>query len=153
MAKTIRPPKRLILQPPLVPVIDVVFNLLIFFMCIPNAVAGAGYLTTNLPKEGGSLPKGVVDVPPHVKVTLESADGHGSGILIAIDDTLSLGDGFEQLAATLHSMRVRGLAPDYPILLAPTMEVKLKYVVNAFDAVVAAQFTNIQFQCPTYSGN
>ena len=42
MAKTIRPPKRLILQPPLVPVIDVVFNLLIFFMCIPNAAAGAG---------------------------------------------------------------------------------------------------------------
>ena len=59
MAKTIRPPKRLILQPPLVPVIDVVFNLL--------------------------------------------------------------------------------------------TEVKLKYIVNAFDAVVAAQFTNIQFQCPTYS--
>jgi biopolymer transport protein ExbD len=141
----------MILQPPLVPVIDVVFNLLIFFMCIPNATAGAGYLTTNLPKNGGGCPDGGVIVFEKVKIALESADGHGNGVLIALDDTQSLGDGFDQLAASLNSMRVRGLAPDFPILLAPTSEVKLRYIVDAFDAIVAARFTNIQFQCPTYS--
>jgi len=151
MAKTIRPPKRLILQPPLVPVIDVVFNLLIFFMCIPNAAAGAGYLTTNLPKDGGMRADGPTVVFDRVKITLESADGHGNGVFITLGDMESLGDSFEQLAASLDSMRARGLAPHYPILLAPTSEVKLKYIVSAFDAVVAAQFSNIQFQVPTYS--
>jgi len=151
MAKNIRPPKRLILQPPLVPVIDVVFNLLIFFMCIPNAAAGAGYLTTNLPKNEGpnaGIQKALVE---RIKIILESADGNGEGVFIALNDTQTMGDNFEQLGAALQGFRNQGLPADHPVLLAPTMEVKLRYIVNAFDECIAARFTNIQFQVPTYS--
>jgi len=50
-----RPKAPLRIQPPLIPVIDVVFNLLIFFMLLPSTAAGEGYLTTNLPTSSGPV--------------------------------------------------------------------------------------------------
>jgi hypothetical protein len=47
-------------------------------------------------------------------------------------------------------MRGKGLALTTPVLISPTPDCRHEYVVAAFDAAVAARFTNIQFAVPTY---
>jgi hypothetical protein len=55
---------------------------------------------------------------------------------------------FRALEAELRGLRARGLAPDYPILIAPTAGVRHKWVVRAFDAITAARFRKICFAVP-----
>jgi len=139
-------PKKL--QPPMTPMIDVVFQLIIFFMLIPNQQAGEGYLTTNLPDTSGPVAgKRQIDVQ-RIKIELELPDNDNKGVNIVLNDRHVFGRNFGGLLAALQGLKARGLPADHPVLISPWMGTRHKWVVRAFDMAVMARFTNIHFGVP-----
>jgi biopolymer transport protein ExbD len=135
------------IQPPMTPMIDCIFQLLIFFMLMPSSAGREGYLTTNLPKDQGPNPTTQTNME-RLKIELLDEGNEGVGVSIILNDTQSLGDNFAALRAALEGYRAQGLQPTHPILISPTMAVRHKFVVRAFDAAVTARFTNINFAVP-----
>jgi len=127
--------------------IDCTFNLLIFFILTPAFALSEGFLTTNLPRSG---PNDLGGPPIDVLVRIELAEEgpNGEGVCIVLNRTQSLGSNFDMLRSALHDLRARGLAHDTPVLIAPTMATRHKWVVSAFDAAVAARFADIRFAVP-----
>jgi biopolymer transport protein ExbD len=128
------------------PMIDVIFNLLIFFLLTPVLQGNEGYLTTNLPCDGGA--KGDWRTPDRLKVELIQRGDSGGEVEIVFDGRRVLPD-FRALEAELKELRTRGLAADFPVLIAPTGGVRHRWVVRAFDTITAARFRNICFAVPS----
>jgi biopolymer transport protein ExbD len=147
MRSTSRKRENVKIQPPMTPMIDCIFQLLIFFMLMPSSAGREGYLTTNLPKDQGPNP-GIQGNMERLKIELLDEGNEGEGVSIVLNDTQSLGDNFAGLRAALEGYRAQGLQPTHPILISPTMAVRHKFVVRAFDAAVTARFTNINFAVP-----
>ena len=147
MRSTSRSRKQTKIQPPMTPMIDCIFQLLIFFMLTPTFQSHEGYLTTNLPKDQGPNPTTQSNME-RLKVELLDEGNEGEGVSIVLNETQSLGDNFAGLRAALEGYRAQGLQPTHPILISPTMAVRHKFVVRAFDAAVTARFTNIHFAVP-----
>lgn len=135
------------IQPPMTPMIDCIFQLLLFFMLMPSSAGREGYLTTNLPKDQGPNP-GIQGNMERLKIDLLDEGNEGVGVSIVLNGTQSLGDNFAGLRAALEGYRAQGLQPTHPILISPTMAVRHKFVVRAFDAAVTARFTSIHFAVP-----
>jgi biopolymer transport protein ExbD len=147
MRSTSRTREKVKIQPPMTPMIDCIFQLLIFFMLMPTFQSREGYLTTNLPRDQGPNPTEQKDLL-RLKIELLDEGNEGEGVSIVLNDTQSLGDNFEGLRAALEGYRAQGLQPSHPILISPTMAVRHKFVVRAFDAAVTARFTSIHFAVP-----
>ncbi len=147
MAKVQRPAEPEKIQPPMTPMIDIVFQLLIFFLLTPSQ-SGEGYLTTNLPKTSGPVAGAQQVDLKQVKIELQVPEGDTKGVVIVLNETQNFGRNFEGLLAALQGLREQGLPPDYPVLISPWMSCRHKWVVRAFDMAVAARFTNIQFAVP-----
>ncbi len=139
------PPK---MQPPMTPMIDCIFQLLLFFVLTPALMANEAYLTTNLPQVGpGEWPPSP-GIPEPVRVALGAAGPRDENVTIVLNGIESLGDNFQGLQAALEAYRARGLAAGHPVLIAPDAGVRHKWVVRAMDAAVGARFSSIQFAVP-----
>ena len=147
MRSTSRKRENVKLQPPMTPMIDCIFQLLLFFMLMPSSAGREGYLTTNLPNDQGPNP-GIQGNMERLKIELLDEGNEGEGVSIILNDTQSLGDNFAGIRAALEGYRAQGLQPTHPILISPTMAVRHKFVVRAFDAAVTARFTSIHFAVP-----
>jgi len=134
------------MQPPMTPMIDCVFNLLMFFLLTPT-VMSEGYLTTNLPKTSGPGSAPTVE-QVRIKIELFDEGTKGEDVSIVFNEVQSFGSNFDMLRAALEEKRAQGLAADMPVLISPTMATRHKWVVKAFDMAVVARFTNIQFSVP-----
>jgi biopolymer transport protein ExbD len=153
--KMLKPGKPLKLQPPIIPVIDVVFNLIIFFMLTPSVSGSDGFLSTNLPKNSGPNAGKGATVTQNIRIKIYDVgpdgqynqDGRNDYADIQIEGQ-DLGGNFEALHAWLQNKRDQGLSPTTAILINPTMACMHKYVVQTFDAAVLAGFTDIQFAVP-----
>jgi biopolymer transport protein ExbD len=144
------------MSPPMTPMIDVTFNLLIFFILTPSFDQTEGYLTTNLPSSSGPVAGKEQKTEVRLKVELFDVSQDGQYVdgaknefcSITFNETQNLGANFDALRAALEEKRAAGLAATTPILISPTMACRHKWVVRAFDAAVAARYTNIQFSVP-----
>jgi len=98
--------------------------------------------TSNLPRS--------TDRPQHlrVKIELQVPEDDPYGVIIVLNDAENFGQDFERLGAALADLRGRGLPADHPVVISPWMSCDNKWVVKAFDAAVAARFTNIHFAVP-----
>jgi biopolymer transport protein ExbD len=143
------------MSPPMTPMIDVTFNLLIFFILTPSFDQTEGFLTTNLPQNSGPS-SGPQKTEVRLKVELFDVNQDGQYVdgaknefcSITFNETQNLGANFDALKSALEEKRAAGLAATTPVLISPTMACRHKWVVRAFDAAVAARFTNIQFSVP-----
>ncbi len=134
-------------EPPMTPMIDIIFNLLIFFLLTPSFQGGEGQLTTNLPRNVGPNMARQDPDKMNIRITLLDEPPMSENVSIELNQQ-SLGSNFNALEASLCQLQARGLAASYPVLIDPTMAVRHKWVVAAFDRAVAAGFTNIQFSVP-----
>jgi hypothetical protein len=116
-------------------------------MLMPSSAGREGYLTTNLPRDQGPNPTTQTNME-RLKIELLDEGNEGEGVSIVLNDTQSLGDNFAGLRSALEGYRAQGLQPTHPILISPTMAVRHKFVVRAFDAAVTARFTSIHFAVP-----
>jgi biopolymer transport protein ExbD len=147
--------------------IDIIFQLILFFMLMPTWPGDEGYLTTNLPRTEGPNRADQTTVP-RIKIGLYDEEPRGEGVSVELNQTQAIGSTvgvqfgteedkrryvralFGKLQAALAALNREGLPPNHPVLIAPTPAVQHQYVVGAFDAAVAARFTNIQFAVPGY---
>ena len=139
------PPK---MQPPMTPMIDCTFNLLIFFLLTPSFSATEGYLTTNLPTSSGPVAGKAQIKVERIKVELQDEGDKGENVSIIFAESENLGSNFDALRQALEARRNTGIAPNMPILISPTMRCRHKWVVKAFDQCVLARFTEIHFAVP-----
>lgn len=144
------------MQPPMTPMIDCTFNLLIFFILTPSFSLTEGFLTTNLPTSSGPVAGKPQLTEVRLKIELfavgrsgEFEDGgKNEYVAIRFNETQDMGSNFAALRSALEDKRSQGVKAETPILISPTMGCRHKWVVRAFDAAVGARFTNIQFAVP-----
>jgi len=126
----------------LVPMIDIVFLLLIFFLVGTRFITAEGVLPGRLPRHDAerTLP---VPVPP-IQINLASTDGGAPQISIAGRAVRPAN--FEQLAAVLGQIqREPGYDDQTPVVLQADEKLAWDHVVNAYNAAVRAQYKNIVF--------
>jgi biopolymer transport protein ExbD len=142
-------------QPPIVPVTDIIFSLIVFFMLCPSVSSGEGFLTTSLPSKPGPNPGTDPGKELYVNIYLEDVGPQGVYELDGANEFCTirfenqpLGNDFGALREILASKRDHGLNVSMPIVIRPTMACRHKWVVRAFDSIVEAGFANVQFAVP-----
>jgi biopolymer transport protein ExbD len=152
--KRLRSPVKV--QPPLMPLIDVMFTLMLFFLLATHIRTAEGLIASSLPEKGGSS-NSVERVPTvDIPIDVRSVGGAGGGARyifrgsMAFDDTPSSGDAnaasnglfraLEQYRDTNH------LTGDTAtIVIRATGDVPWQYVVDAYNQAVRAKFSKIGF--------
>ena len=132
--------------------IDVVFQLLIYFIITSNFVPGEGILQATMPQGTGAAPD-VERLQQPIKI-LVSSRGE-TGYRLDVDKSATAPSTFGDLGKMLEGMREdKGgtFAADNPIIIQPTGDVRWQHVVNAFNAAVRARFSNIAFGQVTGEG-
>jgi len=136
----------------LTPMIDVVFQLLIYFLVSTNFALGEQVYRVDLPnrEEGASDPFAFDEDP--LRIELVSAGPPESGLVaIRLEGPWPRPADFEALYEFLESRRLdvdrpAGLfAADHPILVDPGPAVRWDRTVDAFNAAVRAGYTNVGF--------
>ena len=131
--------------------IDVVFQLLIYFVVTSNFAVGEGIITAKLPTGPGTPQP---DKPPAkpLKIAVSSAGAIGTGYRVHIEGYGERPNSFAELGDTLIQLQndpSRGLVgyykPDDPVIIKPGGSVRWQHVVNAFNAAVRARYTNVNF--------
>lgn len=132
--------------------LDVTFQLLIFFILTANFAVDEGVLAADLPV--GTPPVPTVSTPPPdepIIIKLNAVGEEGAAIWVKNAKAIPDGD-FEELYLTLNGLRFDAAnnpggiyQPDNPIIISPSPRVKWTHVVNAFNAVIRARYTNVSF--------
>lgn len=127
---------------------DVTFQLLIFFVLTANFAVTEGVLQADLP--AGTTGKAESEVPKTpVKIHLQQAAmGDKESVLIGIEGAgqfTDFGEAYEALRAMHQDVQGGHLAEDNPIIIRPRREVLWSHVVNIFNACRRAKYTNVSF--------
>jgi biopolymer transport protein ExbD len=130
--------------------LDVCFQLLIFFILTANFAIDEGMLPADLPQGVPDKPTAVVEPPPDPLVIRLSMIGDRCAIW-ARGRSFTDGD-FEKLFDLLNGSRYDPVnnpggiyEADNPIVIKPDGGVEWGYVVAAFNAVLGAQYTDVSF--------
>lgn len=135
--------------------IDVIFQLLIYFVVTASFMIDEGVLTAKLPQGSGS-PIAADELPPE-KINIRLAADPADDTLVRIERGSTNNPvryaSFIELASDLDRLRYDpqigqsdGIyEPDNPVIIEPQGTVRWQHVVNAFNAAIAAQYTNVSF--------
>ncbi|KPK86478.1 MAG: hypothetical protein AMJ81_01125 [Phycisphaerae bacterium SM23_33] len=129
------------IQPPLTPMIDVTFQLLIFFLLACNFRMVEGQIQAKLPDISGPEVAPPFLLEP-IRVSLAPAGTEGEGVLIEIGGVRTTRDPLE-LHAVLKQLRDRYQSDEVPVIIQPAAEVRWAHVVDAFNQAVRARFKNV----------
>ena len=129
-----------------VSMIDVVFLLLIFFMCASKFKTLEQRLEANLPKDEGQNPiQKKIEKPQEIriKITLD-----GERIVIMAEDypCRDLND----LAAKLKTLAAN--MPGLPVIIDGRQKVPFFAIIGALDACARADLHDVKFQAPPVAG-
>jgi biopolymer transport protein ExbD len=125
--------------------IDIVFQLLIYFVITCNFVPGEGILKATMPAGTGSA-QDVPKLESPIKIIVSSRGE--TGYRLDVDKSSTAPSTFGDLKRLLDGMQEKngGSFPDTnPIIIQPTPDVRWQHVVNAFNAAMAARYSNIAF--------
>lgn len=138
-------------QPKMTPMIDVVFQMLIFFIVAMQIRDPQGILKADLPKDKG--PGGDPTAPPpvyllpEVKVHLARVvadDGADSRIAIQIEQYKC-----QDLADLEHRLKLLSECSNkIPVIIDGEPEVPFAYIIGVVDACLKAELTKVRFTAP-----
>ncbi len=130
--------------------IDVIFQLLIYFVITANFTMDEGVLTARLPEEGNAPVESTLEPPdPPLFISVASAGLEHYQIRLegfpeAPNDFVGLGRMLKDLAVT------RTFDPEKkPIVIKPDAQVRWQHVVNTFNAAVGAEYKKVSFATAT----
>jgi biopolymer transport protein ExbD len=139
-------------QPNLMPMIDVTFLLLVFFVCTTKVLDKERLLRADLSERGGAVVGDALSLEePPLRIEVRMQDGHSALRVMA---PLPQPADAEQLASLLASKlygpaNPGGLfAADQPIELAPSKDAPWEDAVAAFNAITRAGYTRVSFARP-----
>ncbi len=125
----------------IVPMMDILFMLLIFFLCFGLALAPEGALPAKLPASHGQ-PSETVPLTP-IEVQLASARG---GVQVQIrpqgGHVVSMSDLYDRMKRLAES---REFGVDAPVILLPGPDLPMSVVADAYNAAFQAGFKEIVF--------
>ncbi len=138
--------------PNVVPLIDVLFMLLLFFLLSTRFRQEEGDIPGSLPYSGGTEEvSGTADLK-QVEITVRPVGGEkrDSAIFELKNNNLEIRTA-DELYQSLQRVRtgIGAKADEAPVLISPTREVRWAFVVEAFNQAVRARFKNIGFIPPT----
>ncbi len=135
-----------IAQPQMTPMIDVVFQMLIFFMVGMQIKEPEGVLKAHLPKDRGvgGPPKTDQITPPEVRIRLLKNESSGGEIDIFFEQYRC--DGISDLA---HKLQLLGSEmSSIPVVIDGGPQVPFSFILGTLNACVKARFTQISFKAP-----
>ena len=132
------------MQPPLTPMIDVTFQLLLFFLLTFTFREAEGNIPGTLPEEGtgGVSAQEMLDRP--IIVNLRPTGDRREFVIYEISELSVSPRDAKELYAQLV-MRRGQLGKQVPVVIKPRGDVRWQFVVEAFNQAVRAQFENIGF--------
>jgi biopolymer transport protein ExbD len=133
--------------------IDVIFQLLIYFVVTASFTVNEGILITKLPQEGaGQASASAKPEPPKRPLNIVVSSVVPNGYRITIEGYPEAPANFKALQDTLIGLQFdqeRGRSgmyePDNPVIIKPDGQVRWQHVVNAFNAALAARYSNVSF--------
>jgi biopolymer transport protein ExbD len=149
-SKKKHPKPKGVAQLQLTSMMDVVFQLLIFFILTANFAVDEGVLPADLPQGTPPIPQEVTPPKPPLKIVLRATGIDGVSIWLE-GSNADMGDNFEELFTRLNGSRISTQNPngsyesDYPIVIKPGIDVQWGYVVRTFNAAVRAKYENVSF--------
>jgi biopolymer transport protein ExbD len=129
------------IQPPLMPLIDVMFTLMLFFLIAARVRGAEGMIPANLPNLGGpdKVSRGIVE---KIFIGLQPSGAANEGVTISLG-TSSVADA-TQLASKLASAK-QLYGDEAVVIIKPHPQVRWTHVVNIFNQAVSCHFKEIGF--------
>ncbi len=132
--------------------IDVVFQLLIYFVVTASFTIGEGVITAKLPSGPGTPQQSKQPPERPLEIILNTGGDIGTEYRVSIKGLAGQPRSFTELSDTLIQLQYdpqRGLngayKPDNPVIIKPDVSVRWQHVVNAFNAAVRARYSNVSF--------
>lgn len=121
--------------------IDVIFQLLIYFVITANFMIDEGTILATLP---GNAAENDTPPPPTTPLLIEltSAD---DGVTYTLRANGQQIDGVGQLYGYLQNRLGSGMSPEDPVEIKPNGDVRWQHVVNVFNACVRADLESVGF--------
>jgi len=128
----------------LAPMVDVVFQLLIFFLVASEVRPTEADFKTNLPGQGEG-PRDQKEKQPEVaRVYLRNLDPDGDTVEVSLNNEVLPGDAFRTLEQRLRGARSENML----VVIDGDPTVKLGFIAKALDCAVAAKAPTITFGRP-----
>ncbi len=132
--------RRARLQPPLTPMIDIVFQLLLFFLLTMRFVAQEGQIPADLPAE--QAPPAVSRLPLEPIVVSLSAGEDGGAIIEVTGYPLAVESG-AALYGQLARLQEQFGSKEVPVVIRADADVAWAHVLDAYNQAVRLEFTSI----------
>jgi biopolymer transport protein ExbD len=137
----------------LVAMLDLSFNILIFFIITANFAVHEGVITAKVPQIKGG--EATLETPPlpktELKILLTSGNGMDGQARITIENSPEQTQDFAHLTEVLARIQNNKENPngafnaDNPVLITPDQNTRWQDVVNTFNAVVKARYSDVSF--------
>ena len=131
---------------PMTAMIDVTFQLLIYFILTTTFRQPEGQIPGTLPKAGTSGAATLEKLLTPIKITLHPTGDNNEGIRYDVSGVHERIDSAEVLKNILEGLKAGG---DSPVIINARRDVRWRFVVEVFNQVVANEFKNIAFQNTT----
>ena len=132
------------MQPPMTPMIDVVFQLLIFFLVGCQFKGAEGLIPADLPQEGGVSESSELPLEP-IKIYVRTSASRQK-CDIQIEGIAKRPGSFKDLTGILVGLvQSQKYDKTTPIIIRPRANASWGHVVRTFNAVIASEMKNISF--------
>lgn len=136
-----RPRPKPKMQPPLTPMIDVTFQLLIFFLIAFQIRELEGFIPSSLPTPGAE--KITPSLARPIDIAMRAEGAIASGVMYEIGNIVTADP--KELFDVLQGRKSAVGSDKLPVIIKPRGDVRWQFVVEAFNAAVHAKFKNISF--------
>lgn len=135
------------IQPPLTPMIDVTFLLLLYFILTANVNAEEGNIPGTLPRQAGVASEQEVPLKP-LRVRLMPIGSRRQDAQYSIAGEGASLESPEQLYQRLVARRDALGTEEIPVIIDPVGNVRWKFVLEAYNQAVRARYKNVGFAPP-----
>ncbi|QDU32898.1 Biopolymer transport protein ExbD/TolR [Poriferisphaera corsica] len=142
------PPAKMQLQ--ITSLIDVIFQLLIYFIVTASFVMGEGALPANLPHGGDQATSEAAHPEQPLNIVLTPVGN--SSVRIEVEGFRKPTESFVQLQSYLTMLQYNPkkkrsgfYKPSNPVIIKPVGQVRWQHVLNAFNSAVSIGYENVSF--------
>jgi len=133
------------MQPPLTPMIDVTFQLLLFFILTCEFRESEGNIPGTLPAKGNVVQQVDQTPPPDpIQIRLRASQDRKSASYEMTGVSVLLGSA-KELLERLKARQDQLGTDEVPVVILPNSDVPWEFVVEAFNQAVAARYKKIGF--------
>jgi biopolymer transport protein ExbD len=137
-------------QPPMTPMIDVTFQLLLFFLLTMTFRMDEGLIPGALPEGGitSATPEEVLHEP--IKVFLQPYGTNGAAVVYSVEGSAEQFLNGRQLYDALRGrLNALGNDTEIPVLITPDGAVRWGHIVDVFNQASRLMFENVSFSPAT----